>query len=137
MLEAQEVAANSGGALRVRFEQGWASMQSSSGVQILERCDPAGQSLTPTPGGGGEHGGGERGTASAGRPPQGSTMLLPHGMPPLPTPRGTGGVGVARSVAKSSAASLPTDGGSEERPSMLGALMGRHGTDTFVAKLFK
>ena len=42
VIEVEETALNSAGTLRVRFDKGWTSMASGSGVKILERCDAGG-----------------------------------------------------------------------------------------------
>lgn len=48
VIEVEETAHNSKGTLRVRFSEGWTSVQSGSGVQILQRCDADGSPLVGT-----------------------------------------------------------------------------------------
>ena len=48
LLEAVETATNATGQLRVRFSEGWTSTESSTGVQILQRCDSVGTPLRKT-----------------------------------------------------------------------------------------
>ena len=48
LLEAVVTATNAAGQLRVRFSEGWTSTESSTGVQILQRCDSVGTPLRKT-----------------------------------------------------------------------------------------